>query len=142
MSDDLHFLSVDDVLQIHADSMAEDGGSEGIIDIGLIESAVAMPRQQFGGQWLHPDIAAMAAAYLFHIASNHGFADGNKRTGAMASLVFLAGNDVAALPSPNDLERVTLAVAAGQMTKSEITDWMREVLGPHNRLAQFPESNA
>ena len=125
----LRFLSVDDVLAIHADTLAVEGGSGGIRDIGLLESAVLMPQQQFGGEYLHPDIAAMAAAYLFHITQNHGFIDGNKRTGALACLVFLKINRIEALPEPDELEATVLDVASGRLSKQELVEWMREVVG-------------
>ena len=70
-----------------------------------------MPQQQFGGQYLHEGLAAMAAAYLFHIAQNHAFHDGNKRTAALAALVFLDVNGVEALPAPDALEEMTMRVA-------------------------------
>lgn len=73
------FLSVEDVLLLHTHSIDMDGGSQGVRDHGLLDAAVAMPRQQFDGECLHEDIAVMAAAYLFHIAQNHPFVDGNKR---------------------------------------------------------------
>ena len=88
MPTEIRFLSVDDVLAIHEDTMEHEGGLAGVRDPGLLESAVLMPQQQFGGQYLHAGLGAMAAAYLFHIAQNHPFNDGNKRAAAMAALVF------------------------------------------------------
>ncbi|MEE8367115.1 MAG: type II toxin-antitoxin system death-on-curing family toxin [Thermoanaerobaculia bacterium] len=120
----VRFLSVDDVLAIHENTIAREGGLGGLRDAGLLESAVLMPQQQFGGEYLHPDLPAMAAAYLFHIAQNHAFHDGNKRTAALATLVFLSLNDVESLPTPEALERTTLAVAASEVGKSELTEWM------------------
>ena len=121
----MRFLSVDDVLAIHENTIAHEGGLAGLRDPGLLESAVLMPQQQFGGQYLHPGMAAMAAAYLFHIASNHAFHDGNKRTAALAALVFLEVNGAETLPPPEELEEITLRVAAGQCGKEELTEWMR-----------------
>jgi death-on-curing protein len=80
------FLSVQDVLDLHARTIARHGGSHGIRNLGLLESAVALPRQSFDGRYVHDDLAAMAEAYLFHIASNHSFVDGNKRAGLAACL--------------------------------------------------------
>ncbi|HEV8539804.1 MAG TPA: type II toxin-antitoxin system death-on-curing family toxin [Nitrospiraceae bacterium] len=125
----LTFLSLDDVLLLHADTIEMDGGLPGVRDNGLLDAAVAMPRQQFGGEFLHEDIAAMAAAYLFHISQNHPFLDGNKRTAVMAALVFLRVNSVKRLPAPNELEVVTRRVAAGEMTKDELTKWLRKQIG-------------
>lgn len=125
MSHDVHFLSVEDVLAIHANTIGVEGGSPGLRDAGLLESAVLMPQQQFGGDYLHRGLATMAAAYLFHIAQNHSFYDGNKRTAVLAALVFLDVNGVDALPEPDELEQATLAVAAGEMSKEELVDWMK-----------------
>lgn len=88
-----------------------------------------MPRQQFGGEFLHEDLAAMAAAYLFHIAQNHPFVDGNKRAAVMAALAFLRVNNAKRLPVSNELETVTRRVAASEMSKDELTKWMRKQIG-------------
>ena len=122
------FLSVDDVLAIHQDTIAHEGGPTGIRDPGLLESAVLMPQQQFNGEYLHDGLAAMAAAYLFHITQNHTFLDGNKRTGALSALVFLEINGVESLPEPDALETITLAVASSRFGKDELTEWMRRQL--------------
>ncbi len=124
----IRFLSVDDVLAIHEDTIASEGGPAGIQDPGLLESAVLMPQQQFGGEYLHAGLPAMAAAYLFHIAQNHAFHDGNKRTAALSALIFLEVNGVKLLPEPDALERTTLAVAASRCGKQELTQWMRQQL--------------
>jgi len=122
----IRFLSVDDVLAIHEDTMNREGGLAGLRDPGLLVSAVTMPQQQFGGQYLHEDLAAMAAAYLFHIAQNRPFLDGNKQVAAMAALVFLDANSVTKLPPPDELEKATLDLAAGKMDKETLTGWMRQ----------------
>lgn len=127
----LTFLSVEDVLLIHADTIENDGGSHGVRDHGLLDAAVAMPRQQFGGSFLHEDIAAMAAAYLFHIAQNHPFVDGNKRAAVISALVFLRINSVEQLPAPQELEATTRRVAAGELNKEALTKWMRDQIGKH-----------
>ena len=123
------FLSVDDVLLLHADTIDVDGGSHGVRDHGLLDAAVAMPRQQFGGVFLHEDLAAMAAAYFFHIAQNHPFIDGNKRAAVMSCLAFLLANGVEASMSPLELETMTLKVAAGELSKEKLTKWMRSQIG-------------
>jgi death on curing protein len=123
------FLSVDDVLLLHADTIDIDGGSHGVRDHGLLDAAVAMPRQQFGGEYLHEDIAAMSAAYLFHIAQNHPFIDGNKRAAVMSSLAFLRLNDVDLLMTPQELEETTRRVASGELDKEVLTQWMRVQIG-------------
>jgi len=122
------FLSTDDVLQIHRDTMEREGGLDGVRDAGLLEAAVAMPRQRYGGELLHPDLASIAAAYLFHLAMNHAFHDGNKRVAAMSALVLLDVNDIETLPAPKALETLTLAVASSEMSKPELTQWFRDQL--------------
>ena len=127
--EDVIFLSVDDVLLIHTDTIGIDGGSHGVRDHGLLDAAVAMPRQQFGGDYLHEDLPAMAAAYMFHIAQNHPFVDGNKRAAVLSALAFLHVNGVQELPDPKELEAVTLKVAAGEIGKDALTKWIRKNVG-------------
>jgi len=91
---DVDFLSLSDILRIHQDQIEHYGGATGIRDSDLLESAVSMPQTAFDGQFVHHDLFEMAAAYLFHIVQNHPFVDGNKRTGTVAALVFLAMNHV------------------------------------------------
>ena len=129
MPAEIRFLSVDDVLAIQEDTIRHEGGPPGLRDPGLLESAVTMPRQSISGEYLHPDLAAMAAAYLYHLAQNYPFHDGNKRAGAMAALVFLHVNGVERLPGPEELERTTIGVAAGEIPKAELTDWFRGAIG-------------
>ena len=88
------FLQVSDVLLLHSDQIDLYGGEHGLRDAGLLESAVAQPQAAAGGAYLHSDVFEMAAAYLFHIVQNHPFLDGNKRTGAVAALVFLDLNGI------------------------------------------------
>ena len=91
MTDPL-FLTLDEVLGIHADQIRRYGGSSGLRDLGLLQSALAMPETTFEGEFLHGTVFEMAAAYLFHVARNHPFVDGNKRTALMCALVFLGLN--------------------------------------------------
>ena len=85
------FLSVEDVLTLHAIAIEDQGGDPTLRDRALLDSAVAAPQQQFGGEYLHADIPAMAAAYAFHISKNHPFLDGNKRAAIAAMIAFLVG---------------------------------------------------
>ena len=73
----------------------------GVRDHALLESALAQPGAAFGGEFLHVDLFAMAAAYLFHIVKNHPFLDGNKRTGLIVAITFLAINGVS-IPSDSE----------------------------------------
>ena len=81
-----------EVLDIHCDQIGRHGGREGIRDLELLQSALAVPAASFAGRFLHQDLPEMAAAFLFHIVRDHPFIDGNKRTGAVAALVFLLLN--------------------------------------------------
>jgi death on curing protein len=125
---DLVFLSIEDVMRIQERVLRRDGGLAGVRDLGLLSAAVMMPQQGFGGAYLHEDLAAMAAAYLYHISKNHPFLDGNKRAALAAALTFLIANGVTSLPTENDAAETTLAVAAGQMSKDELTLWFRRAI--------------
>jgi len=119
------FLSVEDVLLIHDDTVRHEGGIAGVRDYGMLESAVMMPRQRFEGAYLHRTLADQAAAYLFHLCRNHPFMDGNKRTAAVAALVFLRANGAKVLPAPAPLEALTMGCAAGEIGKGEVRSFFR-----------------
>lgn len=121
----IDFLSTEDVLTLHADQVELYGGEHGVRDMGLLDSAVAQPRASFGGQFLHKDLFEMAAAYLYHLVQNHPFLDGNKRTGAVAAMVFLDLNGVAIDAPKGSLYDLTMAVATGRTGKAEITAFFR-----------------
>ena len=125
----LEFLTLEDVLDIHPLQLARYGGGEGVRERGLLESAVAQPRAMFGGAYMHADVWEMAGAYLFHLVSNHPFVDGNKRVGLLAALVFLELNGVSLTHGSPELYTLTMAVAAGQRTKAEVTATLRRLGG-------------
>jgi death-on-curing protein len=117
------FLDVDDVAAIHADQLAVYGGLDGIRDGGLLESAVAQPQAYCFGRFLHENLFAMAAAYLFHIVKNHPFVDGNKRTGLVSAATFLCLNGYwLGEAVSGELYRTTLDVANGRMGKTELAE--------------------
>ena len=120
------FLDLDEILVIHKDQVQRYGGSEGIRDAGLLESAIAAPMASFAGRYLHSDLLEMAAAYLFHIAGNHPFVDGNKRTGAAAALVFMELNGISLSASEEDLEQLVWGVARGDASKESVAAFFRE----------------
>jgi death on curing protein len=119
------FLSVAQVLSIHDRMILEFGGDAAVRDQGLLESAVAMPAAQFGGKYLHDGLPAMAAAYLFHLCKNHAFVDGNKRTALVAAEMFLLLNDLRVPATNQEMERLTLGVADGGISKQQLTDFFR-----------------
>lgn len=123
------FLGLDEVVEIHNDQIKRYGGRAGIRDLELLKSATAMPAVGFGGDYLHTDIYEMAAAYLFHIVRNHPFVDGNKRTGAVASVVFLTMNGIELRADEDAFEKMVLSVAEGKVSKAEITQFFRSNAG-------------
>lgn len=123
------FLTIDDVLESHAEQIDTYGGSHGIRDIGLLQSTLAQPEATFGGQFLHADLFEMAAAYLFHIVQNHPFADGNKRVGLEAALLFLEINGHSIETTDEALVELVLQTAQGQTTKQQIAEFFRTHAG-------------
>jgi death-on-curing protein len=117
---------VEDVIDIHADQIERYGGSLGIRDVELLRSAIGMPEAGFGNQYLHADLFEMAAAHLYHIVQNHPFIDGNKRTGTMASFVFLKLNGLTLDADESAFESIVLRTAQGQIDKSAIAEFLRE----------------
>ena len=122
----LVFLSLDEFIEIHREMIERYEGSVGVRDMGLLESAVAMAEAGFGDQYLHSDLFEMAAAYLFHIARNHPFIDGNKRTGAIATFVFLKLNRVTLNAPGPEFERAVRMVAEGKMGKAAVAEFLRK----------------
>jgi death-on-curing protein len=119
------FLTLDDIIESHQNQIDTYGGSDGIRDIGLLESAIAQPEASFGGQYLHADIFEMAAAYLYHLVMNHPFVDGNKRVGLEAALIFLEINNENLKASDQELVDLVLKTTAGQVGKREIAEFFR-----------------
>jgi death-on-curing protein len=122
------FLNLEHVLRIHRSMIERYGGQAGVRDAALLQSAIAMPQASFGGDYLHADIIEMAAAYLFHIVSNHPFLDGNKRAGAAAAVVFLAMNDISLRADEDGLVDITLRVASGRASKKDAAAFPRTMV--------------
>ncbi len=123
----MEFLIVPDILTLHANQLELYGGEFGVRDMGLLESAVAQAQASFEGQSLHSDTFEMAAAYMFHVVQNHPFLDGNKRAGVMAALVFLDLNGIEIDATKGSLYELTMSVATGITSKSEIAEFFRQV---------------
>jgi death-on-curing protein len=119
------FLTLDDIIESHQNQIETYGGSPGIRDIGLLESAIAQTEASFDGQYLHADIFEMAAAYLYHLVMNHPFVDGNKRVGLEAALIFLEINNENLSASDEELVDLVLKTTAGQVGKREIAEFFR-----------------
>jgi death on curing protein len=121
------FLSVGQVLHIHARELALFGGLDGVRDQGALESAVGMAQVGFGGQRLHRDLHEMGAAYAFHIAQAQALIDGNKRTALGAALVFLALNGVTARDPDGRLYDAMIAIAERRLDKAGLAALLREL---------------
>lgn len=116
----IRFLGLEEILALHADQIERYGGSAGVRDLGLLESAGAAPESSFGGGYLHGSLPEMAAAYLFHLAQNHAFVDGNKRVAAAAMIMFVYLNDHDLECDEDELVELTLGVATGTTTKADV----------------------
>jgi death-on-curing protein len=124
------FLTVDDVLALHADCIERYGGTLGLRDAGRLSSAVGMPSATFGGTFLHPTLAEMAAAYLYHVSEAHAFVDGNKRAALAATFAFLSLNGQEIVSEPDDLYDVCLGVKTGAASKSDAAVFIEKHLKP------------
>lgn len=122
--------SVEAVLAIHSEVLAAHGGAPGLRSRELLESAIAAPQASMMGVALITDPIEIAAAYLFYLCSNHPFVDGNKRVALATCLVFLSENGLL-LNETLDVdhwENLTLAVAAGALSREEVTKTLRGLL--------------
>jgi death-on-curing protein len=130
MNTHLKHPTVDAVLAIHSVVLAAHGGGEGIRSMELLESAVATPQATMMGSPMISDPIEIAAAYFYYLCSNHPFVDGNKRMALATCLVFLSENGI--LPNEelelDAWENLTLAVAAGLLSRGEITETLRKLL--------------
>jgi death-on-curing protein len=120
------YLSVEQIVDLHEKQVRKFGGSAGLRDRGGLESAVARPAMTFGGEDLYPDVADKASALMHSLVMNHAFVDGNKRTGASASELFLEVNGYRLAATDGDLERITLAVARGELDAEALAIWFRQ----------------
>ena len=124
------FPTRDQVLLLHADQIATYGGTDGLRDQGLLDSALAQPRTTFGGELLHPTLAEQAAAYLYHLARNHPFVDGNKRTAFAVTHTFLRVNSVRLSLTDDEAYDLVMQVAQGQIDKPTLASILANALEP------------
>lgn len=119
-------LSKPQVLMLHEQLIKATGGSTGIRNEGMLDSALMNPFQSFGGEELYPSIQAKAAQLCFGLVKNHAMIDGNKRLGAHVMLVFLALNGYELSYSQEELVEIILALAAGEKNVEDILKWIIE----------------
>ena len=116
------WLELDIVLDVQAEQLALFGGSDGVRDQGLLESALGRPRNKHA--YGETDLTALAAAYAFGIARNHPFVDGNKRTAFASILVFLGLNGAELVVDPAEATAVMVELGAGKIDEETLTDWI------------------
>ena len=122
----MQFLSLEEVLYLHALHIATSGGSEGLRDRGALESALAQPQMTFGGEDLYPTLLEKAAALGFSLILNHPFVDGNKRVGFGAMNLILKRNGQKVQAEIDEAEAMVLGVAAGEKSREELIEWLKE----------------
>jgi death on curing protein len=127
-SSHIYHLTVANVLEVHAEAIGQFGGSAGIREMALLESAVAAPQASFGGESVYTDIIEVAAAYLFFLCRNHPFVDGNKRTALGACIIFLRLNAIEPQPDGQSWEDLTLDVAASRLDRDQATQRLRALV--------------
>ena len=121
------FLTLDEVLYLHDESLRRWGGGEGIRDLGLIESALGSARNAYW--YANGDLFDIAAAYAFHIAESQAFSDGNKRAGTAAALAFLMRNGVDAPTDDDTIYQALIAIAEKRLDKKGLADLIRKFCG-------------
>ena len=117
-------LSKEQILMLHSQLIEEFGGSDGVRDHNLLESALESPFQSFGGEELYPTLQAKAARLGYGLIKNHCMLDGNKRIGTHAMLVFLELNGVELKYSQKELYETVLAVADGSLEYDDLLQWV------------------
>lgn len=128
----MRYLTINELLEIHRQVAAQSGGALGVLDIGLLEAALAQPRMSFSGEDLYPTIVEKAAALGYSLIQNHPFVDGNKRTGHAAMEVFLVLNGFEIDATVDEQEEIILAVAAGDLKREAFTNWLhRHIVAVH-----------
>jgi death-on-curing protein len=123
------WLSAVHILSIHADQIQAHGGSLGLRDRGLFDSALERPRNRFHYEQ-DSDLASLAAAYGFGLSSNHPFMDGNKRVAFQAMYLFLGLNGFRIDSSEEEIVNLILSLARGELDESSLADWVRGHISP------------
>ena len=125
--DSYFYLTVEIVREIHAEAITRFGGSDGVRDMALLESAVAAPQASFGGKSTYSDIAEVASAYLYYVAGNHPFIDGNKRIAFTAADVFLRRNgSYLAVEAMAGYEFIVGSMERHEFRFAQILEWIHQ----------------
>lgn len=122
----INYISVDEIIFLHDLIIQESGGLSGLRDLGSLISCTECPKMKFEGFDLYATLAEKAAALLFFLVKNHAFNDGNKRTAALSTLLFLEMNN-REIEEPEKFEEIILEIACNQRTIKECANYFREV---------------
>lgn len=117
-------LSKKQIIMLHSQLIAETGGTDGIRDEGLLDSALSAPFQSFADTEVYPSIQQKAARLGYGLVKNHAFVDGNKRIGTHAMLVFLELNKINLIYTQDELSDTFLKIAAGEITQDDLLEWI------------------
>ena len=123
----IDFITLAEVIEIHKNQISLYGGQEGIRDINLLSSALALPKSTFDGEYLYKNIFEMAAAYAYHICQNHPFIDGNKRVALVTALVFLEFNGIDINDPKGLLYDAMMNISKGEVGKKQIEEIFRKL---------------
>ncbi len=117
-------LTKTQILKMHSLLIQKTGGSDGVKDEGLLDSALNLPFQSFDGEDIYKTIQAKAARLGFSLINNHPFVDGNKRIGILAMPVFLEMNSIETICTDEELVELGLGVADGSVSYKDLLDWI------------------
>jgi death-on-curing protein len=119
-------IPIEQLLKLHDLSINFYGGSTGVRDMNLLESAIARPFQTFAGQDLYSTVFDKTAAIIESVIKNHPFVDGNKRTGFLAAFVFLKQNNISLTASESEAYEFVIKIASSQISFEEIVNWLQQ----------------
>lgn len=126
----MRYLSLGEVVALHRALVGVSGGAEGLRDFGALESSLAQPKATFDGSGLYPAVVDKAGALAYGLAMNHPFVDGNKRIAHAAMAVFLELSGFALSATVDEQEVLMLRLAAGQVSRVELTTWLESHVSP------------
>lgn len=122
----IRYLTLDEVLDLHRWALQAHGGGEGILNIGMVESALFSPQASFEGVESHPELFEKAAALCYALVKNHAFVDGNKRVGYAAMVTFLRLNGFRLACEQDAGAGVIFRLASGDLTRGELVNWVAQ----------------
>ena len=130
MDQDTSYLTLEQILVIHEDQIDRYGGSHGLRDLALLESAIFRPQSTFSGEDLYPTVFDKAAALLHSLIQNHPFIDGNKRTATVSLIVFLIKNGYELRVSNDTLVEIVLKISKKKITLENLSIWLKDNILP------------